>query len=130
VRLDPAPPDEGPNGEESEATLHLGMAGRQMSMRMELLLEGRGEAPRVERSDEARLTVGGDERSGIGDLMDRVVERENCLRALERVRKNKGSPGIDGMRGEDLSEYLQENWERIREDLLGGSYRPSAVRRQ
>jgi len=130
MRLDPAPPNEGPNGEESETTLHLGMAGRQMSMQMELLLEGRGEAPRVERSDEARLTVGGDERSGIGDLMERVVERENCLRALKRVRKNKGSPGIDGMRVEDLSEYLQENWGRIREELLGGSYRPSAVRRQ
>src|SRR5690606_13622102 len=96
MRLDPAPPVEGPNGEESETTLHLGMAGRQMSMQMELPLEGRGEAPRAERSGEAILAVQGDERSGVDDLMERVVERENCLRALKRVRKNKGSPGIDG----------------------------------
>jgi group II intron reverse transcriptase/maturase len=96
---------------------------------MELLLEGRGEAPRVERSDEAIPAVQGDERSGIGDLMGWVVERDNLFRALKRVQKNKGSPGIDGMRVEELPGYLRENWERIRAELLEGSYRPSAVRR-
>jgi hypothetical protein len=98
--------------------LHLELARRQMSMQMELLLEGRGEAPRAEQSDEARATkperrsqsdearaaAQGDERSGVGDLMERVVERENCLRALKRVRGNKGSAGIDGMRVEELPE--------------------------
>lgn len=103
---------------------------RQMTMQMELLLEGRGEAPRVEQGGEAGPVVQGDGRSGIGDLMERIVERENCLRALKRVRKNKGSPGIDGMSVEELPEYLRENWERIRAELLVGSYRPSAVRRQ
>jgi RNA-directed DNA polymerase len=129
MRLCQAPSDEGPNGEKSESTLHLGMAERQKSMQIELRLEGRGEAPRVERSDEAGLAVRGDERSGVDDLMERVVERENCLRALKRVRGNKGSPGIDGMRVEELPEYLRENWERIRAELLAGSYRPSAMRR-
>ena len=47
MRLDPAPSDEGPNGEESETSVHLEEARRQMSMQMELPLEGRGEAPRV-----------------------------------------------------------------------------------
>jgi RNA-directed DNA polymerase len=119
----------GPNGEESETTLHLGMARRQKSMQMELLLEGRGEAPRVEQSGEVMATVQGDERSGVGDLMERVVERENCRRAFERVRKNKGSPGMDGMPVEALPEYLRGNWERIRAELLEGSYKPTEVRR-
>jgi RNA-directed DNA polymerase len=100
-----------------------------MTMQMELLLEGRGEAPRVEQSGEATPVVQGDGRSGVGDLMERIVERENCLRALKRVRGNKGSPGIDGMRVEELPEYLRENWERIRAELLAGSYQPTAVRR-
>jgi RNA-directed DNA polymerase len=100
-----------------------------MSMQMELLLEGRGEAPRVERSDEAIAAAQGDERSGIGGLMEKVVERDNLLAALKRVRRNKGSPGIDGMGVDALSEYLRENWERIRAELLAGSYRPTAVRR-
>lgn len=130
MRLDRAPPDEGPNGEESETTVHLGMTGRQMTMQMELLREGRGETPRVEQSGEVISAVQGDGRSGSGDLMEKVVERANCLRALERVRKNKGSPGIDGMRVEALPAYVRENWERIRGELLEGSYQPTAVRRQ
>jgi RNA-directed DNA polymerase len=100
-----------------------------MTMQMELLLEDRGEAPRVQRSGEAIRAVQGDERSGSGDLMERVVERDNLERALKRVRKNKGSPGIDGMSVEELPEYLRGNWERIRTELLAGSYQPSEVRR-
>jgi hypothetical protein len=72
MRLDPAQPDEGPNGKKSESTSHLETAMRQMTMQVELLLEGTGEARRVERSDEAGMAVRGDERSGIGDLMERI----------------------------------------------------------
>jgi group II intron reverse transcriptase/maturase len=46
------------------------------------------------------------------------------------VRRNKGSPGIDGMRVEELEPYLHEHWQMIREQLLAGSFRPSAVKRQ
>ena len=59
-----------------------------MTMQMELLPEGRGEAPRGRRSGEASPAVQGDERSGVGDLMERVVERANCFRALKRVREH------------------------------------------
>lgn len=62
-----------------------------MSKLMELPLEGRGEAPRVERSGEAGRAARGGTRSGVGheQLMELVVERENCLRALKRVRQNR-----------------------------------------
>jgi group II intron reverse transcriptase/maturase len=62
--------------------------------------------------------------------MERVVARENAVKALKRVRRNKGSPGIDGMRVEELEPYLHEHWQTIREQLLAGTYRPSAVKRQ
>jgi RNA-directed DNA polymerase len=102
----------------------------QMSL-WELPLEGRGEAPRGERSGEAGRAACGKERSGSHDrLMERVVARENAEEALKRVRRNKGSPGIDGMTVEELEPYLRENWQTIREQLLAGSYRPSAVRRK
>jgi group II intron reverse transcriptase/maturase len=62
--------------------------------------------------------------------MELVVARDNLKRALKRVRQNKGGPGIDGMRVEDLSEYLCEHWGGIRRRLLAGTYQPSPVRRQ
>jgi group II intron reverse transcriptase/maturase len=109
------------------------MAMHQMTMQMELLPEDRGEAPNVRWSGEAEPAAQGNERPGSGrptELMERVVERGNLKAALQRVRRNKGSAGIDGMSVDELLPYLWENWERIRGELLRGSYRPSAVRRQ
>jgi RNA-directed DNA polymerase len=105
---------------------------RQMSIQMELPLEDRGEAPRAERSGEAGRAARGEVRSGVGHerLMELVVERENCLRALKRVRQNRGSPGVDGMTVEALPEYLREHWGAIRAQLLEGSYHPQSVLRR
>jgi group II intron reverse transcriptase/maturase len=61
--------------------------------------------------------------------MELVVERENCLMAVKRVRKNKGSPGVDGVTVEELPGYLAEHWETVREQLLRGDYQPMPVRR-
>jgi len=107
-----------------------GKAGHQTSIdQMELPLEGRGEAPRAERRGEAGPTAHGLERSGDGDLMDRIVERSNLARALKRVRQNQGSAGIDGMTVDELAPYLRDHWPGLREALLAGTYQPSAVRR-
>jgi RNA-directed DNA polymerase len=62
-------------------------------------------------------------------LMEEVCERENLKRALQRVKANKGSPGIDGMTVEELSGYLPQHWPAIREQLLSGTYAPQPVRR-
>src|SRR5581483_11079140 len=92
------PRSEGPNGKESDTTVHHDRATHQTSIdQIELPLEGRGEPSRAERSGEARATAHGPERSGADDLMERIVERSNLARALKRVRQNKGSAGIDGM---------------------------------
>lgn len=62
--------------------------------------------------------------------MERVVERPNLLAALKRVRRNQGSPGIDGMTVDELPAYLGEHWPRLREQLLAGTYQPAPVKRQ
>jgi RNA-directed DNA polymerase len=66
---------------------------------------------------------------GTEELMEAVVERENMLNAYRRVVSNKGSAGVDGMSVEELKPYLQSHWGRIKEQLLGGRYRPQPVLR-
>src|SRR6266853_2974405 len=46
-------------------------------------------------------------------LMEEVCERENLKRALQRVKANKGSPGIDGLTVEELSGYLHSTGQRF-----------------
>ena len=67
-------------------------------------------------------------RAAVGPSMEAVVERENLKKALARVQRNKGAPGIDGMSVEDLAPYLKEHWPTIRAQLLDGSYKPQPVR--
>ena len=62
-------------------------------------------------------------------LMEEVCNRENLVRAWKRVRRNKGSPGVDGMTIDDAKDYLREHWPSIRSQLLAGTYQPQPVRR-
>ena len=80
------------------------------------------EAPTAKRMSEG--PAGNDEQ-----LMEAVCERGNCLQALQRVKSNKGSAGIDGMTFGQLPGYLKEHWPSIREQLLSGTYKPQPVRR-
>jgi RNA-directed DNA polymerase len=93
--------------------------------------EGRSEAPTARRQGTESLTA---KRTCEGpaipeEVMEAVCERENCLRALKRVKANKGSPGIDGMRVGELPGYLKQHWPAIREQLLNGTYKPEPVKR-
>lgn len=78
-----------------------------------------------------RSASNGSERSGNDDekLLELVVERSNVEAALRRVKKNKGSPGIDGMTVEELPAYVATHWSRISEEILADRYRPQPVRR-
>ncbi len=105
-------------------------AMRQKTGQLVLPLDGRGEAPRSQRSGEASTAASGNERPGTGRLMEEVVQRSNAKAALKRVKQNKGSPGVDGMTVDELPEYLAEHWEEIREQLLAGTYQPRPVKRQ
>ena len=62
-------------------------------------------------------------------LIDQVVSRENLIRAYERVVRNQGAAGVDGMTVDDLMPYCREHWSRTREALLTGTYQPQPVRK-
>ena len=105
-------------------------AMRQKTGQLVLPLDGRGEAPRSQRSGEASTAASGDERPGTDHLIEEMVQRDNAKAALKRVKQNKGSPGIDGMTVDELSDHLVEHWIELREQLLAGTYQPKPVRRQ
>jgi RNA-directed DNA polymerase len=110
------------------------MAVHQMSEQLEcleLLPRGWGAAPSATQSGEAGRATDEDERSGaMRLLMEQAVARENARQAFKRVRRNKGSPGIDGMTVGQLEAHLREHWSAIREQLLAGTYQPSVVLRR
>jgi RNA-directed DNA polymerase len=80
--------------------------------------------------DEAVTRTRGEDAPVEGrDLLERVLEAGNLRRALHQVRRNQGAPGVDGMTGDDLGEYLKTDWPTIRAALLEGTYAPQPVRR-
>jgi len=62
-------------------------------------------------------------------LMERVVRRENLLAAHQRVVRNGGAPGVDGLTVELLMDYCRAHWARIRQALLDGTYAPQPIRK-
>ncbi len=92
--------------------------------------EEAGRNPAMARAGAEADTAGGAEPKSEKDLrMSQVVERGNMQRAYSQVMRNRGAPGIDGMRCEDLKGWLQGNWPRVKAALLDGTYQPQAVRR-
>jgi RNA-directed DNA polymerase len=75
------------------------------------------------------MAAKGDISSGVTVAMEEVVRPENMKKALDRVCANKGAAGVDGMTVEELTAYLRAHWPGIREDLLKGTYQPTAVLR-
>ncbi|WP_190273480.1 reverse transcriptase domain-containing protein [Crystallibacter crystallopoietes] len=62
------------------------------------------------------------------DLWGLVFSRENLLAALRRVEANRGAPGADGLRTDELRSWCLGHWAGIREQLDAGTYRPLPVR--
>src|ERR1700720_209771 len=60
--------------------------------------------------------------AGTEQLMEEVCELENCKQALQRVKANKGSPGVDGMSVDQLPAYRKQHELEIGEQLRNGAY--------
>jgi RNA-directed DNA polymerase len=63
------------------------------------------------------------------DLIERMLERGNMLKALQAVEANQGAAGVDGLEVKQLRAYLRRHWAEIREQILNGTYEPRPVRR-
>src|SRR5246127_667741 len=112
------------------------MSGQRQKNRPEqgvlaLSVESRSDAPKAaEQGTETLMAKHRTESlAGTERLMEEVCELENCKQAWQRVKANKGSPGIDGMTVDQLPEYLKQHGPEIGEQLRSGTYQPQPVRR-
>lgn len=105
--------------------------GQERQLELAFMAEVRGEAPRAaEEGTEMPATVDEPERpAALRRLMEAVCEPVNLNEAYKRVRKNKGSPGIDGMTVKGLKRHLFRHGAEIRTQLLSGTYKPHPVKR-
>jgi RNA-directed DNA polymerase len=71
--------------------------------------KGRSEALKAsQEGTESRTAKCATERPARQEqLMEEVCRREICWQAYKRVKANKGSPGIDGIKVGELSDYLK-----------------------
>src|SRR5437660_10128639 len=108
------------------------MSGKRQKIQYSLALEpvGQGETPvSGYQGTEPFVAKPTTESPAAEQLMEEVCERDNLVRAWKRVRRNKGSPGVDGMTIDDAKDYLREHWPGIRSQLLAGTYQPQPVKR-
>lgn len=61
--------------------------------------------------------------------LDRILARRNLWEAMKKVQANKGSPGVDGMKTEELKEYFFENPGKLTAMIRQGEYRPLPIKR-
>jgi RNA-directed DNA polymerase len=61
--------------------------------------------------------------------MERVVGRANVWLAYQRVVRNKGAAGVDGVTVAEFKDWLVVHWPSVKKALLEGRYLPRPVRR-
>ena len=65
----------------------------------------------------------------MSELLEKILSKDNIDLAIRQVKASKGSPGIDGMRVDEVQDYLRENGEEIYKRIRMRKYRPLPVRR-
>ena len=90
-----------------------------------------GEACEAKREETESLSATHDPESpaSTNGMMEEICERGNLKQALQQVKANKGSAGVDGMTVGGIADYLKQYWPVIRDQLLSGTYEPKPVRR-
>jgi len=63
------------------------------------------------------------------NLLEKILHKNNLNRAYKRVKKNKGSHGVDGMKVDELLPFLKEHGLFLIEEIAMGKYKPKPVKR-
>ena len=77
---------------------------------------------------ESVTAAAGQTKAGVSRLMEAVIERSNLWSAYQKVVRNGGAPGVDGLTVGSFKDWLKMHWPSVRAALLEARYLPSAVR--
>ncbi|MDC0358840.1 group II intron reverse transcriptase/maturase [Oligoflexia bacterium] len=69
------------------------------------------------------------ETSSLKPTLENVLKSNNVKRAWQRVKRNHGAPGVDGMSTEEFPEYACKSWKEVRLELEDSKYLPAPVLR-
>jgi RNA-directed DNA polymerase len=61
-------------------------------------------------------------------ILEKMVRMSNLLQAYQRVKRNAGAPGVDGVTVQNFGVHLQSELTRAQTLVLNGEYRPQPVR--
>ena len=61
-------------------------------------------------------------------LLEEVTRTKNLIEAIQRVRANQGSAGVDGMTVHELLPWVRQHLQGFVASLLEGSYQPQPIR--
>ena len=90
-------------------------------------MEPRGNVKALSKSPASERRRNGNQREG--ELLERIVSRDNLNLAYQKVKANKGSHGVDGMTVDELLSHLKQHGDELRQSILKGEYEPQPVRR-
>ena len=65
----------------------------------------------------------------MSELLEEILSKDNIDLAIRQVKANKGSPGIDGMKVDEVEDYLREHGEELYGRIRKRKYKPLPVRR-
>ncbi|MDQ6598020.1 reverse transcriptase domain-containing protein [Bacillus salipaludis] len=72
--------------------------------------------------------MGMKEQDGI-NLINKVIANENLWNAYEKVKSNKGAPGVDGITVYQLKSHMEKYLQPLKQKLMEGTYQPQPVKR-
>ena len=63
------------------------------------------------------------------ELIEKILCEENLQKAIRKVKKNKGAPGVDKMTVQEIEEWFNQYKEDLISKILNKQYKPMPVKR-
>lgn len=63
------------------------------------------------------------------ELIEKILSEENLQKAIRKVKKNKGAPGVNKMTVQEVEEWFNQYKEELISKISNKQYKPMPVKR-